>query len=111
MSQFNMNVNVYGTNNSLPIVTSQFGHQNEQGHPQQTAQDFFPVNADISPTCLPVDSIEGPSVVEPLGPPMPLHQAYDIHMLRSIPEREGRASYNPGAVMQSFMAAAAGAGS
>lgn len=108
MSQYNMNMNVYGTNNSLPIVTSQFGHQNEQGHPQQTAQDFFPVNADISPTCLPVDSIEGPSVVEPLGPPMPLHQAYDIHTLRSIPEREGRASYNPDAVMQSFMAAAAG---
>lgn len=108
MSQFNMNMNVYGANNSMPIVTSQFGHQNEQGHPQQNPQDFYPVNADISPAGLPVDSIEGPSAVEPLGPPMPLHQGYDMHMLRSIPEREGRASYNPDAVMQSFMAAAAG---
>ncbi|KAF2813412.1 uncharacterized protein BDZ99DRAFT_486657 [Mytilinidion resinicola] len=109
MSQFNMNMNMYGAN-PVPITTAQFPqHPEQQPYPQATAQqDCYA--ADISPTCLPVDSIEGSAALEPLGAQIPLHPGYDMHMLRSIPETDRGASYvdNTNAVMQSLMAAAAG---
>lgn len=73
------------------------------------SQDFFAVNADISPTCLPVESIERPSALD-LGSQISLHQPFEMHhALRSIPEADRSTSYHPNLVMQSFMAATAGA--
>lgn len=101
-----MNMGIYGPP-QIPIVTSQFPSEQQQPQPPMT-QEFYRVNADISPTCLPVQSIEGPSALE-LGPQMSLHQPYDMHSLRSIPEGDRATLYPPNAVMQSFMAATAGA--
>ncbi|KAF2189508.1 hypothetical protein K469DRAFT_682947 [Zopfia rhizophila CBS 207.26] len=109
MNQYNMNMGLYGTP-QMPMVTSQFPPHNEQPHPQPMTQEFYSVNpADISPTCLPVESVEGPSALE-LGSQISLHQPFDMHTtLRSIPEADRPTTYHPNAVMQSFMAAAAGA--
>lgn len=118
-----MNLNMYG-NQPLPIVNTQFSppepqQQHQQSHqPQHQPQQFSrPAQqdyaADISPTCLPVESIEGPPPMEPLGPQMSMHPGYDMHsdmhMLRPIPETN-RPHFANGAdaVMQSLMAAAAG---
>ena len=101
---------VYGPP-QMPIVTSQFSTGNEQAQPQPQppmTREFYAANADISPTCLPVQSIEGPSALE-LGSQISLHQPFDMHALRSIPEADRSTSYHPNAVMQSFMAATAGA--
>ncbi|KAF2120961.1 hypothetical protein BDV96DRAFT_484516 [Lophiotrema nucula] len=113
LNQYNMNMGIYGpTPHQMPIVNSQY-QQTEQSQPQPpTNQDFYPVsvNADISPTCLPVQSVEGPSALE-LGSQLSLHPPFDMHsgMLRSIPEADRSTLYHPNAVMQSFMAATAGA--
>jgi hypothetical protein len=68
------------------------------------------VTADISPTSLPVQSVEGPSALD-LGQQVSLQQSFDMqHSLRSIPEAD-RAAYHPNVVMHSLMAATAGAAS
>jgi hypothetical protein len=112
INQYNMNMGIYGTGPQMPIVTSvtsQYPPHAEQPQPQPPmSQEFYPANADISPTCLPVQSIEGPSALE-LGSQISLHQPFDMHALRSIPEADRTTSYHPNAVMQSFMAATAGA--
>jgi hypothetical protein len=73
-------------------------------------QEYFPVTADISPTSLPVQSVEGPSALD-LGQQVSLQQSFDMqHSLRSIPEAD-RAAYHPNVVMHSLMAATAGAAS
>jgi hypothetical protein len=113
INQYNMNMGIYGPP-QIPMVSSQFPPQMEQPQPQpqMTHQDFYAVNhADISPTCLPVESIERPSALD-LGSQFSLHQPIDMHhSLRSIPEADQSTSYhsNPGAVMQHFLAATAGA--
>ncbi|KAF2691324.1 hypothetical protein K458DRAFT_287175 [Lentithecium fluviatile CBS 122367] len=108
INQYNMSMGVYGAP-QMPMVPPQF-----QQHPEQPQthlhvnQEYFPGTADISPTCLPVQSVEGPSALE-LGPQMTLQQPYDMHhSLRSIPEADRSTSYHPNAVMHSFMAATAG---
>ncbi|PSN73228.1 hypothetical protein BS50DRAFT_481880 [Corynespora cassiicola Philippines] len=105
-----MNMGMYGSA-QLPIVNSQFPtHHPEQHapHPAPMGQDFYAVNADISPTCMPVQSVEGPSALE-LASQISLQQPFDMHhSLRSIPEADRPTAYHPGAVMQSFMAATAG---
>ncbi|OCK78784.1 hypothetical protein K432DRAFT_280264, partial [Lepidopterella palustris CBS 459.81] len=111
MSQLNMSMNmgmnIYGTA-PVPIINSQFSQNAEPMHPQSTAPDFYSVSADMSPPCLPVESIEGSSAMDPLGSQISLNQGFDMHMLRSIPETERSASYNPNAVMQSFLGAVQG---
>ncbi|KAF2870006.1 hypothetical protein BDV95DRAFT_497274 [Massariosphaeria phaeospora] len=92
LNQYNMSM--YPTYSSHP----------EQLQQPPQAQDFYVVNADISPTCLPVQSVEGPSALE-LGAQMPLQQSFDMHhSLHSISEG-ARTSYHPNAVMQSIIAA------
>jgi hypothetical protein len=113
INQYNMNMGIYGPP-QIPMASSQFQSQLEQSQPQppMTHQEFYAVNhADISPTCLPVESIERPSALD-LGSQFSLHQPIDMHhSLRSIPEADRATSYhsNPGAVMQHFLAATAGA--
>jgi hypothetical protein len=111
INQYNMNMGLYGPP-QMPIVTSQFPPQLEPPQPQPSlSQDFFNATADISPTCLPVESIERPSTLD-LGSQISLHQPFDMHhSLRSIPETDRSTQYHPNAVMQSFMAATAGASS
>ncbi|KAF2002809.1 hypothetical protein P154DRAFT_123128 [Amniculicola lignicola CBS 123094] len=105
INQYNMNMGFY-SQPQMPVTTTQFA---EQPQPQpHLSQDFFPVNADISPTCLPVQSVEGPSALD-LGPQMPMHhQQFDMRGLRSIPEADRSTAYHPNALMESFMAATAG---
>ncbi|KAF2472130.1 uncharacterized protein BDR25DRAFT_18609 [Lindgomyces ingoldianus] len=120
LNQYNMGMGIYGPP-QIPIVTSRFPphteqhqqqhHQQQQHQPQPQppmAPEFYPVNADISPTCLPVESVEGPSALD-LGSQISLHQPFDMHPLRSIPETDRAMSYNASALMHSFMAATAGA--
>lgn len=103
-----MNMGIYGPP-QIPPVNPQFPLHVEQPQPQPPmTQEFYPTNADISPTHLPVQSIEGPSALD-LGSQISLHPPFDIHALRSIPEADRTTSYHPNAVMQSFMAATAGA--
>ena len=108
INQYNMSMGIYGPP-QMPIVTSQYQQHNEQPQTHlQVNQDYFPVTADISPTSMPVQSVEGPSALD-LGPQMTLQQQYDMHhSLRSIPEADRSTSYHPNAVMHSFMAATAG---
>ncbi|KAF2706616.1 hypothetical protein K504DRAFT_60658 [Pleomassaria siparia CBS 279.74] len=108
INQYNMNMGMYGTP-QIPIVTSQYPPRPEHSQPQPPMnQDYYSVNADISPTCLPVESIERPSALD-LGSQISLHPPFDMHhSLRSIPETDRSTSYHPDAVMQSFMAATAG---
>lgn len=110
MNQYNMSMGIYGPPPQMPIVASQYPPHAEQPQPQLSmGQDFFPVTSDISPTCLPVQSVEGPSALD-LGPQMTLQQPFDMHhSLRSIPEANRTTSYPPDAVLHSFMAATAGA--
>lgn len=102
-----MNNSLYGTS-PVPIVASQFSrHHMEQQPRPNMSQEFYPPNPDISPRCLPVQSIEGPSTLD-----LSNHPRYDMqHALRSIPETDRPTSYNPSAdaLMQSFMAATHGA--
>jgi hypothetical protein len=109
LNQYNMNMGIYGPP-QISMGTTQYPSQTEQPQPQPSmAQDFYAVNADISPTCLPVESVERPSALE-LGSQISLHQPFDMHhSLRSIPEADRATSYHPNAVMHSFMAATAGA--
>ncbi|KAF2656503.1 hypothetical protein K491DRAFT_372109 [Lophiostoma macrostomum CBS 122681] len=102
-----MGVGLYGPP-QMPSVTSQFAPHGSAPQPSMHS-DFYTPSADISPTALPVQSIEGPSVLD-LGSQMPL-QPYDIHSLRSIPEADRATPYNPNAVYHSFMAATEGASS
>jgi hypothetical protein len=108
MNQYNMGMGMYGPP-QMPIATPQYQQHAEQSQSHLNVnQDYFAVTADISPTCLPVQSIERPSALE-LGPQMTLQQPYDMHhSLRSIPEADRSTAYNPNAVMHSFMAATAG---
>ncbi|KAF2266871.1 hypothetical protein CC78DRAFT_110136 [Lojkania enalia] len=110
MNQLNMSMGIYGPP-QIPIVASQFPPHSEQQQSQPPpqppmGQEYYPmsVTSDISPTCLPVESVEGPSALE-LGS---LHQPFDMH-LRSIPESDRATLCNPNTVMQSFLAATAGA--
>lgn len=114
MNQFNMNMIPTNSHShgQVPIVNTQYPVMAEQHHQPQAVmrQDYFPTNvtgtADISPTCLPVQSVEGPSALD-LGSQVSLHPSYDMHALRSIPE-SGRTAYRPN-IMESFMAAREGA--
>lgn len=109
INQYDMNMGIYGPP-QISTVTSQFPPQIEQLQPQAPlSQDFYGLNADTSPTCLPVESIERPSALD-LGSQISLHQSFDMHhALLSIPESDRSTAYHPNAVMQSFMAATAGA--
>jgi hypothetical protein len=102
-----MSMGIYGPP-QMPIVTSQYQQHSEQPQTHlQINQDYYPVTADISPSSMPVQSVEGPSALD-LGSQMTLQQQYDMHhSLRSIPEAD-RSTYHPNAVMHSFMAATAG---
>lgn len=109
INQYNMSMGIYGPP-QIPVIPPQFPPRSEQPQPQmQMAPNLYPVNADISPASLPVQSVEGPSALD-LGPQMQLQQPFDMHhSLRSIPEADRTTSYHPNAVMHSFMAATAGA--
>jgi hypothetical protein len=111
MNQLHMGMGMYGAPApQMPAVTSQFIPHGVAPQSQPLMHsDFYAPNADISPTSLPVQSIEGPSVLD-LGSQMPL-QPYDLHSLRSIPEGDRSASYHPNAIYHSFMAATEGASS
>jgi hypothetical protein len=93
-----------------PSRTAPYQHQQ---HPEQLQlhmamnQEYHPMNADISPAMLPVQSAEGTSALD-LTSQISLQQSYDMQALRSIPEANRAAAYPPNAVMSSFMAAANG---
>ncbi|KAH7130748.1 hypothetical protein B0J11DRAFT_429818 [Dendryphion nanum] len=117
LNQYNMSMGIYGHNqhSQVPMVNSQYTPSAEQPQPQpqqqsHMVQEYFPSvtgTADISPTCLPVQSVEGSSALD-LGSQMPMHQSYDMHALRSIPESGGRGALHPN-IMQSILAATEGA--
>ncbi|KAF2739984.1 hypothetical protein EJ04DRAFT_262466 [Polyplosphaeria fusca] len=112
VNQFNMQMGIYGPP-PMPMVNSQFPQHVEQPQSQPPpTQDYYPIamTADISPSSLPVQSADGPSALE-LGSQLSLHPPFDMQngMLRSIPEANQSTMYHPSAVMQSFMAATAGA--
>lgn len=111
INQFNMSMGLYGQP-PVPLMTSQYPpHGDHHQSHLSIPHEYYPVSADLSPASLPVQSVEGPSVLD-LGPQMPLQQqSYDLHhSLRSIPEADRANAYNnPNAVMHSFMAATAGA--
>jgi hypothetical protein len=109
MNQYNQNMGLYGPPPSMPMGASQFTARTDQPQPQPvSAPDFFSQTADMSPSSLPVQSIEGASALD-MGSQPSLRQPFDLHTLRSIPEGNRTAPFHPGAVMQSFMAATAGA--
>ncbi|CAI6239987.1 unnamed protein product [Periconia digitata] len=111
MNQYNMSMGIY-SQQTMPMMSSQFPpHGDHQQSHLSIPHDYYPVSADLSPASMPVQSVEGPSVLD-LGAQMSLQQPhYDIHhSLRSIPEADRATAYNnPNAVMHSFMAATAGA--
>jgi hypothetical protein len=98
---------MYGT--MPPARTVPYQHQQ---HPEQLQlhmamnQEYRPMNADISPAMLPVQSADNTSALD-LTSQISLQQSYDMQM-RSIPEGNRPAAYPPSAVMSSFMAAANG---
>lgn len=100
------NMNMYA---SRPVATGPYALQADQLQTQpQPMTTYFAINADISPTSLPshpIESIEVPSGIEPLG--SQYHPGYD---LGSIPETERPDVYNPNTsqLMQLTMAASAG---
>ncbi|KAJ4301847.1 hypothetical protein N0V90_003943 [Kalmusia sp. IMI 367209] len=106
MNQYQMSMGMY-PQPQAPVTMAQFP---QQAPPQLSlAPGFYPVNADISPASLPVQSVEGPSHLD-LGQQLMLQPQYDMHhSLRSIPEADRATSYHPNAVMNSIMAATAGA--
>ncbi|KAF2018778.1 hypothetical protein BU24DRAFT_405533 [Aaosphaeria arxii CBS 175.79] len=117
MNSYNMTMGIYGPPQDLMVgsqfvsTTDQQQSQPSHHHSQSLSQDFFPTvptNADVSPTCHPVQNTEGPSANLDLGSQMALHPPFDMNTLRSINEA-GRTEFDPGTVMQSFMAATAGA--
>jgi hypothetical protein len=106
-NQYNMSMGIYGT----PQVqggNAQFPLHMEQPQQPRMTHEFYPANADISPASLPIQALEA-SALE-LGGQLTLQQQpYDMHALRSIPEADRTTSYHPNAIMQSIMAATAGA--
>ncbi|ORY13737.1 hypothetical protein BCR34DRAFT_256196 [Clohesyomyces aquaticus] len=105
MNQMAMNMNVFPSQH-IPIVASHFPTHPDQQQPMPG--EFYPMGADISPTCMPIESVERPTTLD-LGSQISLHQPFDMHTLRSIPEANRPTSFNAGDVMQSFIAATNGA--
>jgi hypothetical protein len=96
---------MYGT---MPVGPGQYAHHPEQLQMHMPMnQEYHPMNADLSPAMLPVQSTEGTSALD-LTSQMSLQQSYDMQALRSIPEANRSTAYPPNAVMSSLMAAANG---
>jgi hypothetical protein len=104
-----MQYGMYG-HAQMPAMAAQFPYQPEQLQPHMNmSQEFYPVNADLSPASHSVQTVEGPSGID-MGSQVSLQQSYDMQQqaLRPIPEGERGAAYAPNAVMSSLMAAANG---
>jgi hypothetical protein len=112
-NQMNMAMNapyggMYGT--MPPARTAPYQHQQ---HPEQIQlhmamnQEYRPMNAEISPAMLPVQSVDNTSALD-LSSQISLQQSYDMQAMRSISETNRPAAYPPSAVMDSLMAAAHG---
>ncbi|KAF2276252.1 uncharacterized protein EI97DRAFT_53490 [Westerdykella ornata] len=111
-NQYNMQMGIYGTPavadaNSLPASTNV---ETNPPPPQQQprSQDLYPPNNDGPLNGLPLQNLNGQNF--DLTMQLPIHQPrFDMHGLRSIPETDRTTPYAPNAVMESIMAATAGA--
>ena len=104
------NMNMYASR-PVPMATGPYPIQGDQLQTQpQPMSTYYAINADISPTSLPtipVESIEMPSGMEPLGQPQMVHSSWD---LGSIPETDRPDVYNPNTTQIYNLTMAASAG-
>ncbi|OAL50695.1 hypothetical protein IQ07DRAFT_611553 [Pyrenochaeta sp. DS3sAY3a] len=111
MNQYNVQMGMSYGHPHMPAMPNHYAPLPDQHQHQHMPMhsEYYPMNADISPASLPVQSVERPSALE-LGPQISLQQQFDMqHALRSIPEADRTTSYHPNDVMHSILAATNGA--